>query len=777
MQHQRKPEIQHSVSPLARSILMHLRQPGHRPQTVPELERRFPKKQRKSVSSALADLEHAGLIRKVRGGHAYLIAKGKKNYQGRLSLHPRGFGFVRCDDLPDSDVMIPSRFIGTALDGDLVSFSLLPSEGGIDDGPFGDSRLSGRINQILERGDHRITGILRKDGHVWWLMPSPNRQDLPAIRLSPEDGKDAFEFEVGEPIDGAWGMCNVVDWDATQKRAPVGRLTGVFPKDVLEKSPYFLIEARHGIAREFPEAVTSEAQALANREAPEEPPLIRKDMRHINTFTIDPTEAGDFDDAISLEVLESGNWLVGVHIADVSHFVQPDSALDREAFSRANSFYLPGKMIPMFPKILCQDLLSLRPQEDRRTISVLLEYTPPPNSVLCGTSFHLSLIRSDARLTYSQVQAWLEGKSAPPHPGLETDVFRTERLAQDLRAQRMAHGAIDLDVPELEVVVDHTFKPIDVVLSQTDRSHQMIEEMMLAANKAVADYLQDHHVPTLFRVHDPPPADRIQRLNREVAELGLSSGRLRHRSDIQRLVDRHVGTPMENILRFHVLRAMSRALYAPEVREHYGLAEGRYLHFTSPIRRYADLVVHRSLREAMGWPFGQVRDPITLANTAVHLIDQEGHAQEAEREASRLLTLQLLDRRRRNGELKELDAVIRAVHPGGIFLELNEFLLTAGIDPSDLRRSGYKYSRKMRCYQSGRGKRALFTGGRLKVRIKRVDMENQELWVVPVEENLDEDSGPERQKADGGRKGRIRKPRMKADRPRKKRRAHFLKCA
>ncbi len=728
MQHHPGLPKSHALSPQARSVLACLRQPGHPPLTAQELGRRLPRKNRKGLQSALNELERAGLIRKAGGGHSYLVAKGKKNYIGRLSLNPRGFGFVQCDELPGSDVMIPARHIGSALHGDLVSISLLPST---KETPDQGTRLAGRINHIQERADHRITGILRAEGDHWWLMPSPNRFGLPAIRLSGNQ-QDAAQQESATPVEGAWAMCRILEWTTAGEGSPVGLLTRVFPPASEGRSPYFLIEARNGLPGPFPEEVEREAGRLAKMADSSADEAARVDLRHMRTITIDPTDAGDFDDAISLEVLPDGNWLLGVHIADVSHFVQPGSGLDREAYARGNSVYLPGKMIPMLPKVLCQDLLSLRPHEDRRTISVLLEYTPPPNAVLRGRAFELTLIRSAGRLTYEQVEGFLKGAKPLPSPTLEPDLNRLADLAGDLRAQRMAHGAVDLDVPELEVVVDPAFEPLDVRSNPADTSHRLIEEMMLAANKAVADEFQAHNVPCLFRVHDAPPLDRLMRLNREVAELGLTTRRLRHRSDLQRLIDRYAGTPVENTLRFHVLRAMSRACYSPEVRPHYGLAESQYLHFTSPIRRYADLLVHRALRHWKGWPHGQVQEPDILNQAALHLTDQEGKAQEAEREATRLLTMQYLDRRHRAGQLPPMEAVIRTVHPDGVAVELLEYMLNASIHPAELSRCGYKYMRKLRCYQSRKGGDSLFTGGTIQVQIKRVDFEARELWVRPA---------------------------------------------
>src|SRR5437763_5059960 len=387
-----------------------------------------------------------------------------------------------------------------------------------------------------------------------------------------------------------------------------------FPSEVLEQ------------AERIPESV--DAQQIARRE----------DLRNQFIVTIDPDDARDFDDAIHVEKLPNGGWQLGVHIADVATYVEPGSALDREARRRGNSVYLPDRVIPMLPERLSNGVCSLKPQVDRLTHSVFIQFDK--RGVAKSARFARSVIRSAHRLTYKEAYAIL---NSPPRDRLGGRLHLAWELGALLRRKRFEHGALDLDFPEVKVCIDTQGEPIRLERVENDESHQLIEEFMLAANEAVARELKKRAIATIYRIHENPDPDKLAEYREFVLSFNYKVGDLTHRTEVQRLLGAIRGKPEEQALKIGLLKSLKRARYFPQPLGHYGLAKTNYLHFTSPIRRYADLVVHRVLAQHNG-KRGLRIDMSQIASVAEHISTTERIAADAEIESVRMKKLEFFQR-------------------------------------------------------------------------------------------------------------------------------------
>lgn len=386
----------------------------------------------------------------------------------------------------------------------------------------------------------------------------------------------------------------------------------------------------------FPEAVLKEAEAL-----PEEPSAEdlagRSRTGHPVVITIDPEDARDFDDAFSLVTTPEG-WELAVHIADVSHYVRPGSALDAEARRRGNSTYLPGRVIPMLPPRLCDGLCSLLPGRPRLTKLCLIRFAPD-GSVL-SADFRESYIVSNARLDYHQVLLVLQGEGSTEQPQVDAMLLEAHKLASLLRTRRLRHGALDLDLPQTRVQVDEQGRPVKAVTEVSDPAHHLIEEFMLAANQCVAQALRTRLLPTIYRVHEQPDPAKLHEFSLLAASYGIPAGSLNNRRDLIEVLEAIKVHPQADLLLPALLRSLMRARYSPHPLGHFGLAIGDYCHFTSPIRRYADLIVHRAFTRLFGLPT-PLPTPATLSDIADHISETERNSAAAEAESTRTLLEQL----------------------------------------------------------------------------------------------------------------------------------------
>jgi ribonuclease R len=504
-----------------------------------------------------------GLLEK-KGSQYFLPSR----VQGPISLHRDGYGFVR---LPEKDLFIPPGYTGDAWPDDLVEARVMP--------PGRDGRPFGVVERVLKRARERVVGTL--DYRRGYAVLIPDEPGLPELRLLPEG------------LEGLKRGSRIVVQVHYEKR-PYGVFLEYLGEGDAPETETEAVIAKYGLRAEFPEEVLEEAEAIPLA-IPEEELRRRQDFRVLRVFTIDGVDAKDFDDAIHIERLPKG-YRVGVHIADVSFYVKEGSLLDQEAFLRGTSVYLPGRVLPMLPERLSNGVCSLRPHEDRLVLSVLVDLGE--DLEVKRVRFAEGVIRSVARLTYTEVEAFAEGFGLPEeHAFLAEDLRLLLDLTQRMREKRLKAGSLDFSFPEVKVEVEGG--TLRLIPQAEPRARSLIEELMLLANRLVAEHLVKRGLPGLFRVHEEPLEEAYGKLRQALQRLGYTLPEKVSAKALQKVLLEAKGRPEEPVVANLVLRSLRLARYAPENLGHFGLAMEHYLHFTSPIRRYPDLVVHRVLRASM----------------------------------------------------------------------------------------------------------------------------------------------------------------------------------
>ena len=478
----------------------------------------------------------------------------------------------------------------------------------------------------------------------------------------------------------------------------------------------------YGFPVEFADDVAAESRDRAD-EFDESIGDGRTDLTNEVVLTIDPADARDFDDAISLERIENDHWRLGVHIADVTHFVRPDTALDREAHLRATSVYLPDRVIPMLPEVISNALASLQPDKIRYTVTAFIEFTA--DGAFVSLDLHKAAIRSRRRFTYEEVDDYLANPDKWEQklvPEIHALLGRMRDLARILRARRRSRGSLELHMPEVKVDLGREGQVTGAHLEENTESHQIIEEFMLSANEAVAEWLFAREVPFLRRVHLPPDPRKSKALTEFVAELGLSSGSLEDRFELQELLNRVRELPESRAVNFAVLKSLQRATYSPEDEGHFALASDCYCHFTSPIRRYPDLTVHRQIEPLLAGK----RPAATFAEMVVlgqHCSDNERKAEGAERELTKIKLLAYLSDR--VGD--KLPAVITGVEEFGIFVQGIDLPAEGLVHVSTLADDYYHFERKSHTLSGRRAGNVYRLGDAVIAEVARVDLDRREL--------------------------------------------------
>lgn len=542
---------------------------------------------------------------------------------GRLQVTAGGYGFVIPAEGDSKDLFIPAESLAGAWDGDKVMARPNPNKS--DDG-----RISGEIVRIVERKHQRLVGTLEYARGYAILRPDSPRLRERVLLLPDSVGK----LEAGSRI-----VVNIVWPEDSGERDPFGEVKEYLGDGDDPEVETRAVIVKHDLKDTFEPETLAEADAV--------PPTVtgemmagRTDMRNINTFTIDGEDAKDFDDAISLERIggRNGHLRVGVHVADVSYYVAEGTSLDKEAKERATSVYLPGQVLPMLPETLSNGICSLVEQEPRLCLSVLVDITREGD--IKSVKFKETVIESDARLTYEQVQAYLDDEERLPKgkKKLERDLTQLAKLVSHLRETRLGAGALDFNFTEAKVDVDDK-GALHVVPIKSNVARQMIEELMLLANKLVAKDLSNKDIPTLYRVHEDPSDSKIQTLQKSLAKLGyIIDVEQATPQDLQTVVQQAAGKPEAQLVNTLLLRSLKQARYSAENLGHFGLAFENYLHFTSPIRRYPDLVVHRVLRLVLQHrlsPTLKERLKSDFPALAEHTSERERRAEEAERDLTR----------------------------------------------------------------------------------------------------------------------------------------------
>jgi len=659
------------------------------------------------------------LIRKgeVRYGANHLVKKSSpednvNRILGRFQRNAKGFGFVRPQHAAQSkdrkdDIFVPQRRGMDAATGDLVQVRTY-----LGRGPGGDRRLCGEVIEVVERENHKFVGTyyethglahVQVDGRVF---AQPIAVGDPGAKNARPEDKVVIEM-VRFPSHAHDGEGVIVEVLGKRGEPGVDLLSIIHEFD---------------LPQEFPEAALKVARQQADH-FDESIPEGRRDFTADTVITIDPVDARDFDDAISLFKLENGHWLLGVHIADVSHLVPEGSALDAEARNRATSVYLPDKVIPMLPETISNNLASLQPDRVRFTRTALIEMTEDGARV--HTQVCKGAIRSKRRFAYEEVDQYLADPDAWEEK-LEPDVHallgRMHTLAMLLRERRFKRGAMELSMPELKLDLNEDGEVVGAHTEENTESHQIIEEFMLAANEAVAQELADRELFFLRRAHASPDHKKLMGLTEFVRELGIECDSLESRFEIIRVLQQVKDQPTQAAVNYAVLRSMQKAVYSPEEIGHYALASECYCHFTSPIRRYPDLTIHRmfDLIESGVRPpqdFGE------MMAEGEHCSDREQRAAEAERELKKIKLLRYMSTR--IGE--EMEAVITGVEPFGIFVQAIEVPADGLIRVDSLNDDFYRYDATTHSLVGHHDGNTFRLGDLLTVRIARVDLDRREL--------------------------------------------------
>lgn len=643
---------------------------------------------------------------------------------GRITFNEKGFAFVIPERPADTalpkqdDIYIAQEDTGVAMHGDKVVVRLNRERRRFHD----TDKASGRVIRILERASEIIVGTLQKTKNFHYVVPDDPRMAHDIYT------KPALKAQVGDKV-----VVKLAEWKSRHVN-PEGEIVEVLGRSDAPGVDIMAIIRKYHLPTKFSEQTLAEAEKLPDK-VPASDTKGRLDLRQKFIVTIDPDDAKDFDDAINVDELPDGGWRLGVHIADVSHYVEPGSALDREAHGRANSVYLVDRVLPMLPEKLSNGLCSLRPREDRLTQSCFIEFTP--KLVVRKTEFALSVIHSRHRLTYKEAFARLEDKHGSDE--LTRELKKMWRLASKLRDQRFGQGSLNLDFPEVKVRLDKNGKPTHIEKIHYDISHQLIEEFMLAANEAVAKHICNRQVPCLYRIHEDPDLEKLKDFREYAQSFGYKVGDVSHRRELQKLLEAVRGKPEEYAINLGLLRSLKRASYSPKPVGHYGLAKKFYTHFTSPIRRYADLVVHRTLLSTLPGAGSAENKPHRyslqeLTKIAEHVSTTERVADEAEEESVELKKIEYFQQQLATGKLEAMDAIISSVRNFGIFVELTESLVQGLVHISTLEDDFYHYDETRERLVGKRTKRVIQIGDKLKVQVARVDVFKRQIDFRVVDE-------------------------------------------
>ena len=659
----------------------------------------------------LAEMLHKGEVVRVRKERFVLPAEADL-VVGKLEVNERGFGFVipEADEAGQltapADIYIAADNVGVGMHGDRVVVRLLKGSVRRDRrGKPQPDKLEGRVIRILERANETLVGTLQKPKYFFIVIPDDPRI-VNDIYVNPHP-----KARIGDKV-----VVKLQPWE-TRHVNPEGDIIEVLGASDAPGVDMLAIIRKHRLPQTFPTDVLHEVERLPENPTEEEM-RGRLDLRGEFIVTIDPDDARDHDDAVSVEARPDGSWRLGVHIADVSHYVRQKTPLDREARARGNSIYLVDRVIPMLPEKLSAGLCSLFGNVNRLAKTALIDYTA--QGVPKRVEFHNSVIRVKHLITYREAFQRLDG---PDGGGDElTRSLKTMwQLASLLRKNRFQHGSLDLDFPELKVRLDKLGKAVALEKIENDISHQLIEEFMLAANEAVAGHFKNSRVPGLYRVHENPDPKKLLEYRQFVAGFGIKVGDLTLRTEVQKLIAATRKHPQEYVLKVGLLRSLRRALYSHQPIGHYGLAKVNYTHFTSPIRRYPDLVVHRILDALMKRrPTGYLTEH--LIDVARHCSQTERTADDAENESKKLKTLEYFNSMRSNRRLAPFDALVSDVRNFGLFVELPELMIFGLVHVSTIDDDFYTFDDVRRRLVGKRTKRTFKVGDRVKVLVSRVDL-------------------------------------------------------
>lgn len=696
---------------LRENILDFMREQAYKPCNIQELAEAFgvSKVEYKSFKKLLNEMEKNGDVVKNRTSH-YGVPERMGLIIGKLQGNAKGFGFVICeDDLPD--IFIPSSYMNGALNGDRVVAKISREVKGT-------KKCEGEIIRILERANKTVIGVYEDSRNFGFVVADDVRisQDI----FIPKSQKSTAKS--GDVV-----VAEITLWPE-KRRNPEGKIIEVLGNKREAGIDILTIIKKFKLPEKFPEKVETFAANIPD-EIPQEEYERREDLRNIKMVTIDGEDAKDLDDAVSIERLPNGNFKLGVHIADVSNYVTQNNPLDKEALKRATSVYLIDRVIPMLPRKLSNGICSLNPKVDRLALSCFMEIDHT-GKVLDHKIFE-SVIKTNERMTYTDVTKILRDKdeeTIKKYDYLYEDFKAMEELEQILHDKRIKRGAIDFDFQESKIILDEKGKPIEIKPYERAVANRIIEEFMLVCNETIAEHFFWANVPFVYRIHEDPDSEKLERFNDFVHNLGYIvrwSAEV-HPKQLQEVLEKIKGKKEETVVSTLLLRSLKQARYAPECSGHFGLAARYYCHFTSPIRRYPDLMIHRVIKDYLN---GRLDDKSckkligVVDYAAVQSSEMERVAQEAEREVDDLKKAEYMADR--IGE--EYDGIISSVTSFGMFVEL-ENTIEGLVHISALTDDYYVYDEKYLSLIGERTKKIYKLGDEVRIRVERVDLDSHEIY-------------------------------------------------
>lgn len=692
-------------------LLTYMKDEAYKPLTVQELEEAFgieDSSHFKDFVKALVQMEEKGLVVRTRSNR-YGLPEKMNLIRGKLAGHAKGFAFVIPEEQGMDDIFIPPNEVKTALNGDIVLARVTSESSG--------QRREGTIVRIIERGVQQIVGTYSESKHFGFVIPD-DKKIATDIFIPKGSTKGAIE---GHKV-----VVKLTSYPEGRKNAE-GEVVKILGHKNDPGVDILSVIHKHGLPLAFPDNVLEQANNAPDT-IDEEEIANRRDLRNETIVTIDGADAKDLDDAVTVTMLENGNYKLGVHIADVSYYVTENSPIDVEAEERGTSVYLVDRVIPMIPHRLSNGICSLNPKVDRLTLSCEMEITSDGEVV--SHEIFQSVIKTTERMTYADVNSILHDKDEElraKYEGLVPMFERMEDLAAILRKKRMTRGAIDFDFKESKVIVDEDGKPQDVILRERSVAEKLIEEFMLVANETVAEHFHWMQVPFIYRIHEDPKEEKLRRFFEFITNFGYivkGTANSVHPRALQEIIESVQGTPEEMVISTVMLRSMQQAKYYPESLGHFGLSTEFYTHFTSPIRRYPDLIVHRLIRtyliEGDISSATQEKWNSRLTEIAEHSSSMERRSVEAERETDELKKSEyMLDK---IGE--EYDGIISSVTNFGMFVELTN-TIEGLVHVSYMTDDYYRYDERHFAMIGERTGKVFRIGDEITVRVVNVNKEER----------------------------------------------------
>ncbi|MFP4088674.1 MAG: ribonuclease R [Cyclobacteriaceae bacterium] len=659
------------------------------------------KNSKKALSGIMEHLEEAGKVKQISNGKYKTTAEAKE-LLGRVDFVNPRFAFIICDEL-EQDIKVDADQLKNALDGDIVRVLSYGSG-------YGDRRPEGEVLEIVERKRTEFVGRVEMSTRFAFVVPDSRKMHMDIfVRLDELNGASNNDKVI----------VKITEWPSEDKN-PVGKVVRVLGPAGENNAEIHSIMAEFDLPFEFPPEVLEETRkikfSLNKKELAK-----RRDFRNTTTFTIDPVDAKDFDDALSIRKMENGHWEIGVHIADVTHYLKEGTALEEEAVNRATSVYLVDRVIPMLPEKLSNELCSLRPHEDRLTFSAVFEMTD--QAQIKDVWIGRTVIHSDHRFSYEEAQELIEGKADM----FTTEVVTLNNLARKLRADRFAKGAVNFETSEVRFRLDEEGNPIEVIPKVRKDAHKMIEEFMLLANKKVAEFVYNFKNRKeknvfVYRIHDYPDVTRVQEFAEFAQRFGykLQTSDAAISSSLNELMSAIEGKPEQDVLQQLAIRTMAKAKYTTQAKGHFGLAFDHYTHFTSPIRRYPDVMVHRLLQKYLDEE--KVENREMYEKDCEHSSEMEKRAADAERASIKYKQVQFMQKHVGG---KVFEGIVSGVTEWGVYVEMVESHCEGLVRMSEMTDDYYEYDAKNFRLIGQRRKRIISLGDKVKVRVLATDLDRR----------------------------------------------------